>query len=79
MLNLNDIVVFLENANISTADLRKVSTLVEESEVIPELEKCLFFGEKTNYIGHFVGAGRLELLKTKAAAVHERKNLTAQT
>lgn len=44
-----------------------------------KLENCWSFAEKTNYIGHLIQSGEVELSKPTAAAVFYFKNPTIET
>lgn len=68
LVDLDDIVVLLQNANSHMMHLRKVLTLFRDVGATLKLKNCSIFTGKTNYLVHAKRPGRLELQEARIAA-----------
>lgn len=70
---LDDILIFLNLLKEHFADVRKVSTLLNNTGVTVELRKCRFFTETTEYLGHIIRQRRFEIASRTTDAVRGLK------
>lgn len=78
LIYLEDILVFSKNHDVHMADLQQVLTLLLDVGVTLKVKKWSLLAETTNYLGHIIQPGRLELSEAATAPVCELEDPTTQ-
>ena len=68
---LDDIFIFSNNREEHIQHVKEVLRRLQKNDLFLKPEKCSFFQEKVNYLGHVVSEGKVEMDQAKVEAILE--------
>jgi len=79
LVYLDDVIIFSENAEQHFKDVDTVLNRLRESGVTLNLEKCTWFSDEVEYLGHIVRPGKLHVHNKNVDALKHAKFPTTKT
>jgi len=79
LVYLDDVIIFSANAEQHVKDVDKVLRRPREAEVTLTLEKCAWFSDEVEYLGHIVRPGQLHVHNNNVDALKHAKFPTTKT
>jgi len=76
---LDDVIIFSANAEQHVKDVDKVLHRLRKAGVIHNLEKCTWFSDEIEYLGHIVRSGQLHVHNKNVDALKHAKFPTTKT
>jgi hypothetical protein len=69
IIYLDDVFIYSKNRQEHTKHVREVLKRLRENDLFCKPEKCKFFQEKIEYLGHLISKGRIEMDNVKIQAI----------